>query len=150
MVDVVLHALDTLAVAGREFDVVILLQPTSPLRATADIEGALERLTQTGGRAVVSVCPAEHSPLLAGTLPPDGSLTGFLRERDAVSNRQELPAYHRLNGAVYVAEVSFLREGGTFVGDASFAYIMPAERSIDIDSELDCEIAECLLQRSRT
>jgi CMP-N,N'-diacetyllegionaminic acid synthase len=148
MIDVVLHAIDSLAETGRVFDAVVLLQPTSPLRATADIDAAIERLGDDRVRAVVSVCPAEHSPLLAGELPPDGSLSKFLRPTDRTANRQSLPVFHRLNGAVYVARADWLRHERAFLGEGSFAYVMPAERSVDIDSELDFAIAECLLSRA--
>jgi len=148
MVDVVLDALDTLAAAGRPFDLVVLLQPTSPLRSAGDIESALRRRRETGGRAVASVCPVEHSPLLAGELPADGSLARFLRPQDATANRQELPDFHRLNGAVYVADAEFLREHRSFIADGTYAYVMPAERSVDIDTELDFTLAECLLARA--
>jgi CMP-N,N'-diacetyllegionaminic acid synthase len=148
MIDVVLDAVDTLADAGRKFDIIALLQPTSPLRTTADIDDAFARLRESGGQAVVSVCRAEPSPLLAGTLPADGSLADFLRPREATANRQQLPEYFRLNGAVYLAEVPWLRERGSFVGRGAFAFVMPPERSVDIDTELDLMFAECLLKRS--
>lgn len=147
MVDVVLDAIDTLDADGRAFDVVALLQPTSPLRTAADIDGALQRLLDSGGHAVAGVCPAEHSPALAGTLPADGSLADFLRPEHTTANRQQLPEYFRLNGAIYVAEIPWLRESGTFVGEGTFAFVMPPERSVDIDSELDLALAERLMNR---
>jgi CMP-N,N'-diacetyllegionaminic acid synthase len=148
MVDVVLDAIDVLAAAGSDFNVVVLVQPTSPLRTEEDIDAAIDALSGPGRHAVVSVCPCEHSPLLSGTLPPDGSLAEFLRP-DQVVNRQDLPEFHRLNGAVYVAKVDWLRETRAFVGPGAFAYVMPAERSVDIDTELDFALAECLWSKGR-
>ncbi|MDO8963199.1 MAG: acylneuraminate cytidylyltransferase family protein [Coriobacteriia bacterium] len=148
MIDVVLDVVDTLANEGRDFELVVLLQPTSPLRTSEDVELALRELTKSGGHAIAAVCDAEHSPLLSGTLPPDRSLDGFLAQRDTTANRQELPAFYRLNGAVYVAELGWLRETGTFVGPGAFAHVMPQERSVDIDSELDFALAEFLLSRT--
>jgi N-acylneuraminate cytidylyltransferase/CMP-N,N'-diacetyllegionaminic acid synthase len=148
MVDVVLDAIDVLAAAGRTFDVVVLLQPTSPLRTERDIDGAIEMLSGPDRDAVVSVCPCEHSPLLAGMLPSDGSLADFLVP-DRVVNRQQLPEFHRLNGAVYVAKAGWLRKNRAFVGPRAYAYVMPAERSVDIDTELDLVLAECLWPKTR-
>lgn len=149
MVNVVIDALDRLAGQGRPFDVVVLLQPTSPLRTAADIDGAVALLEGDARHAVVSVCPCEHSPLLAGVLPPDGSLDAFLTADARSANRQTLPAFHRLNGAVYVAEVDWLRSSLSFIAPGAFAYVMPAERSVDIDTELDFALAECLIATSR-
>ncbi|MEI6171588.1 MAG: acylneuraminate cytidylyltransferase family protein, partial [bacterium] len=148
MVDVVLHAVDALSDDRPAFDVVVLLQPTSPLRTSGDIDRAIERLREPGVDGVVSVCPAEHSPLLAGELPESGSPAEFLRPADRVANRQELPVFHRLNGAVYVARIAWLRARRSFVGEGAFAYIMPSERSVDVDSELDLALAECILARA--
>ena len=59
--------------------------------------------------------------------------------------RQELPVYYRLNGALYIVRTQCLTEPMDWYGDKSFAYIMPRERSIDIDSELDFKMAEFML-----
>ena len=146
VLDAVLYTADRLSGEGRPFDAVVLLQPTSPLRTSADIDAAVRRWGETGTASVVSVCPAEHSPLLAGTLGENGSMAGFMPPSSAV-NRQQLPVFHRLNGAVYVAGVEWLRRNGSFLGDDSFAYVMPVERSVDIDSETDFAFAECLAAR---
>lgn len=149
MIEVVEHALQSLKDAGRSFTHVMLLQPTSPLRTPGDITGAVERLDATGGSAVVSVCREEHSPLLANTLPEDGSLADFLRPEARAATRQELPAYFRLNGAIYLAEVEYLRAERSFIGAGAYAFVMPPERSVDIDSELDFLVAETLLGKER-
>lgn len=145
MADVVLHALDTLEAQDGDFTHVMLLQPTSPLRGPAEVRQAVDRLRETGGRAVVSVCPAEHSPLLANTLPDDGSMAQFLRPEVSRANRQALAQHYRLNGAVYLAETGFFREHRTFIAEGTFAYVMEAECSVDIDTQLDFRLAELLM-----
>lgn len=145
MSDVILDALDRLEAEGRTYGYLVLLQPTSPLRVSADIDAAFARLDETGGSAVVAVSPAEHSPLLMNTLPGDGSLDRFLSASTATANRQELATYYRVNGAVYVATVSRLRSGEGFIGEGAFAYVMPPERSVDIDTRVDMLLAEALL-----
>jgi N-acylneuraminate cytidylyltransferase/CMP-N,N'-diacetyllegionaminic acid synthase len=146
MIDVVLHATDP-AVLGEAYDAVCLLQPTTPLRAAEHIEAAVARLRETGGRAVVSVAETEHSPLWENTLPPDGSMAGFLRPEVENVNRQHIPAYYRLNGAIYLARLDFLAEQRGFIAEGTYAYVMPREASIDIDTLLDFQLAEFLMER---
>lgn len=148
MTGVIGHALGELAQQGHEFTHLMLLQPTSPLREASDIRAAISRMDETGASAVVSVCETEHSPLLANTLPEDGSLEHFLRPEVARANRQDLPHHYRLNGAIYLADIGFYRQTGSFLGAGAYALVMPPERSVDIDSELDFAIAELLVERS--
>jgi len=140
---VILHALDALE---DEFDIVVLLQPTSPLRQPSHIDQALEQLVSDGGDGVISVTECEHPPLWANVLPDDGNLGGFLRTKENLRS-QDLGAFYRLNGAVYAFYVNSLLENkGISYTEKVHAYIMPTEFSIDIDSELDFKIAEFLMK----
>ncbi len=147
VVEVILHTLDWCREHDRSYDLVILLQPTSPLRDDGDIQAALRRLEECQADAVVSVCPCEHSPLWSNLLGPNGQMKNFLSFRSA-DNRQNLPVYYRLNGAIYVAKTDYFRQCHGFHGDRTYAYIMPSERSIDIDTLLDFQMAEFLIQRN--
>jgi len=60
-------------------------------------------------------------------------------------NRQELPVFYRLNGAIYLSFCNYIKDRKSFYGENTFAYIMPDERSIDIDNMLDFKLAELLL-----
>lgn len=147
--DMLLYVLEEMERRGDRHDVVVYLQPTSPLRTADDIRGALHYREEKKAHSVVSVCKAEHSPLWANVLPPDLSLTGFINE-DVNINRQALGQFYRLNGAIYLAQWDYLIKQRTWYKENSYAYCMPSERSIDIDSELDIAIAEMLLQRTQT
>ncbi len=147
MSEVIRHALRELEASGVFFDYLVLLQPTSPLRTSADIDAAFERLADTDGSAVVSVCQAEHSPRWIGRLPEDGNMDTFLDSAAARSNRQDLGTFFRLNGSIYLAEVPYLIEQGGFLGPATYALVMSQEDSVDVDTELDFEVAECLLAK---
>jgi len=143
--DVILHALDAL---DEEFDIALLLQPTSPLRGHYHIDEALERLVLKAAEGIVSVTPCEHSPLWANTLPADECMNGFLA---AKSNRrsQELAQYYRLNGAIYCFKVESIRRNeGVFFGTKVFSYVLPNECSIDIDSQFDFDFATFVIERS--
>lgn len=146
--DVLLHAIDWQQQQGLSYDLVICLQPTSPLRNSEDIDRAIELYRARAADAVVSVCETDHHPWWSNTLPEDGSMTDFLRPEVLNSNRQELPAFYRLNGAIYLASPGYLKENGSFYGNGTFAYEMPKGRSVDIDDALDLQLAEVLLTAS--
>lgn len=147
MIDVILHAVEQFEKNGHFYDSVMLLQPTSPLRTAIDIDNAIELLNAKNAGAVVSVCEAEHHPYWSNTLPPDGCMKDFLTPAARKKNRQELPSFYRLNGAIYLARTDSLRLRRDFIGKETYAYIMPKERSVDIDTEMDFEFAEFLLVR---
>jgi N-acylneuraminate cytidylyltransferase len=139
-VDVVLHALDQLL----DMDAVVLLQPTSPFRSVDDIDRAVEQWNMNG-TTVVSVTESPVSPYLAYRIA-DGGLVPVLKEHAGEGNRQQLPKTYTLNGAVYVAGRSALIADRAFITTTTRAYIMPAERSVDIDRESDWQYAEFLLR----
>lgn len=130
---------------GRQFDTLTVLQPTSPLRKAEDVQGAFRLFREKQADAVVGVCEVEHSPLWCNTLPEDGCLKGFIRE-EANGPRQRLSAYYRINGAIYILKTDFLMSKGNIYGEHSYAYVMPKERSVDIDHELDFAMAGFLME----
>ncbi|EGR9009175.1 TPA: acylneuraminate cytidylyltransferase family protein [Vibrio vulnificus] len=145
--DVIRHALDFYRAQGEEFDFVLLLQPTSPIRSADDIRHAIEQLKAHTADAVVSVCPCDHSPLWANTLPDDRSMADFIRHEVSQLRSQDLPDYYRINGAIYLTRVSrFYQENSLFLSSNIFAYVMDNESSVDIDHELDFLIAETVLK----
>lgn len=140
--EVILHALSVLK---NEFDLLVLLQPTSPLRTAKHIDESLEELFLKGAEGVISVAPCEHSPLWSNTLPESGSMNNFIRS-NVNTRSQDLDKYYRLNGAVYAFHIeSILAQKGIFYSENVYSYIMLAEYSVDIDSELDFKIAEVLM-----
>jgi len=147
--DCVKEALDQYYTMGKKFDIFVLLQPTSPLRTAQDIVVAVETLMLNNADAVVSVSEADHSPLWYNTLPENKSLNGFLRQEVLTKNRQQLPTYYRINGAVYVVRTDHILRSQNIYDCNSFAYIMPRENSIDIDTLLDFSIAEHLLMQKK-
>ena len=145
-VDVVRHTLEYFEGIGECFDYVLLLQPTSPLRSAADIQGALDLLNVKGADSVISVCECEHSPLWSNTLDDSLSLENFIPKNVKNMRSQDLPQYYRLNGAIYLTKVEqFLQEGVLMSGN-SVAYKMDSHSSVDIDTKLDFIIAETILR----
>lgn len=144
-VEPVLHALTALQ---EQFDYVVLLQPTSPLRTAADIDGCLERCRELGAPACVSVTEPDKSPWWMYTLEENGRMRPLF-PGDAAARRQDLPKVYALNGAVYAAERLWLERTRTFVTPETAAYLMPRARSLDIDTELDMVVCGLLLAGPR-
>lgn len=149
--DVVVHALTTLAERGEHYDYVVVLQPTSPLRSAHDIDDAIELLLARDARGVVSVCRTDHPPEWSNTLPDDLSMRDFFRPGLRATRSQDLPPSYRLNGAIYIHDCVALLGSDTDTTNMdaqTYAYIMPRERSVDIDEPIDLEFAELLLRRA--
>ena len=144
---VILHAVETLEARGEGADYLVVLQPTSPLRTAQDIDGAIELLLARHADAVIGVTETDHPPEWSNTLPEDGSMARFFRPGIRTTRSQDLPRSYRLNGAVYVYSWGrLLRTRSLAMDDRAYAFPMPRERSIDIDTALDLRIADCLLQ----
>lgn len=139
MSPVVDHVLST-----HPADIVVLLQPTSPLREVHDIDSAIEKFVAEGTNSLISVCPARTSPYWMYRLTNDDRLQTLLPKLDAAT-RQELPATFQVNGALYIVNASWFAKHHTFVDEQTVAYVMPAERSIDVDTPEDLIVAEALL-----
>lgn len=147
--DVLIHLIETLKLKENyEPEFVILLQPTSPLRRSEDLTAAKKLLIERKAKAVVSVCEVEHHPWLSGTLPESLCMADFLKPGIQNMRRQDFPNFYRLNGAIYMARTDYFLDLRGFIGPQSYAYVMPTERSIDIDSKLDFIVAESLLSSS--
>ncbi len=145
---VVLHALDWLAEsAGEPPEYVLLLQPTSPLRATADIDAAIALAHARDADAVLGVCEAVPHPFLARRVDEAGVLTDFLPVDEKLVRRQDFPYAYVLNGAIYLNRCASLRTARTFQPPGALALIMPRERSLDIDTPHDLRLAEQLLTK---
>lgn len=140
-VDVVLHALDALP----EYDIIVVLQPTSPLRTTEDIDSACRILEDVSAPACVSVAPVEQNPFWMYRVDSEGKMTPLLETEITAIRRQDLPSVCILNGAIYVAETQWLRRTRTFVTRETVAYVMPEKRSLDIDTPADLEAFKRIL-----
>lgn len=145
-IDVLFHALSFYKEQGDDFDLIILLQPTSPLRLPEDIDCAIDLFLKKNAQAVVSVCENEHNPLWSNTIPGTGSMKDFIKPEINGLNRQQLPKFYRLNGAVYVSTIDAIIKNKSFIHEGTYSYEMPTARSVDIDLEIDFSLAECILK----
>lgn len=146
--DVIQDVLDEYSKLHKEFDMITILQPTSPLRTAEDIRKAYQLFVERDADTVISVCEMEHSPLWSHTLPEDLCMDEFLNQRTNQA-RQQLPVYYRLNGAIYMLKTEVLSRLERLYGNKSYAYIMDTAHSIDIDTQLDFDMAEFIMRKTR-
>lgn len=143
MLPVIQHALETLAVDGWTTDVIVLLQPTSPLRRPSHVRDAVTLLQESNADSVVSVIelPRHLSPDYVMRIE-DGALRPFLAEGERVTRRQDArPAYSR-EGTVYACWRTTLEQWGNIYGERCQPLILDAADSLSIDSPDDWAEAE--------
>lgn len=139
-IDAVLHAIKTLALNDRHFEVVVLLQPTSPLRTEREVDAAIETFFSHRCLGLVSVSPVTENPILTRRIDQSGLLHPLLPISSTV-RRQDMPTFWHVDGAIYINLISELSES-TSLNDNPVAYIMPSNRSVDIDNLVDFKHAE--------
>jgi len=135
---------------NKEFDYIIFLQPTSPLRDEIEIDKAISYMFDKKADAVVSVCELKHSIHWSGVLPKNKEMSKFLNKVAVELRSQDLETNYRLNGAIYICNVSkFLEKGCVFLKENIFAFEMSQNLSVDIDTRDDFEYAEYLINKQR-
>lgn len=142
--DVIEDVLLNLKNMGKEYDSIMILQPTSPLRDEEDIKNAIKLFNEKKANSVVSMCECDHSPLLSKNLDETMKLDGFLSNLSKV-RRQDMNRFYRLNGAIYLVKVDYFLKYKDFYKEKSYAYIMDKRKSIDIDDIYDFKFAEILM-----
>ena len=138
----VVHALEKLPHVSD----VLLLQPTSPLRNSADIDSIVAMRKQLGAESAVSVTPCTKHPAWMYGLSDVQRLNPIL-PFDGGHCRQHLPTAYVLNGALYLASRNFLLREQAFISPETVGYVMPPERSVDIDTLLDWQWAQLLMEQ---
>lgn len=147
-IDAILHAIDSLEEKDYFIDIVILLQPTSPMRTEEDLDEAIELFMKNDCESVVSVCELEHSPYWSLKIENNYLKPGFGKKYFKM-RRQELPTLFLPNGAIFISTPENIRTYKNFYLDKTLPYIMSSENSIDIDTELDFKLAEIVLKEKR-
>lgn len=145
IIDVVLDLLNTLKTEKYQPEIIVLLQPTSPLRTVDDIDRAIETFLKNKCGSVISVCETEQSPYWDLKVRKK-YLKPLLSWKYFKMRRQDLDKVYTLNGAIYVTTTERLVKYKSFYGKKILPYIMPKERSVDIDSELDFGIVNLMLK----
>lgn len=140
-IEPILHAMKMLP----GYDLIVVLQPTSPLRSVEDIDLCIEKCVNNNANACVSVTEQDKSPYWMYSLDEKEYLRPIVSLGGLVTRRQDLPKAFALNGAVYVGKSDWLNKKKNFLTEETLAYIMPKERSLDIDTYMDFKICEWFL-----
>jgi len=144
-IDVVIHTILTIK---NKFDIVILLQPTSPLRTEIHIDEALETMTKINSNSIISVTKEDHPIEWTSTLGVDMKMANFIFNINK-DRRQDYLDYYTINGAIYAANIKFFLKIKSFLSENTIAYIMNKLDSIDIDTKSDLTLCELLLERKK-
>ena len=132
---------------GITFDYIVLLQPTTPLRRPEDIDAAVEKLIRTGADSVISVCDVgAYHPARMRQIEDDRLVDLPIKEPKEMLRRQELPPVYIRNGAIYAVKREVVMLQNSMSGRVSRPYVMPDDRSVNVDSRLDLLLAEILLR----
>ena len=142
-IDVVIHAIQELNKAG-EYDTLILLQPTQPLRNEEDIDAAIEEYFYRGEKSLVSISEVDDHPLLIRQINEEGRLVKLLNT-GSTCRRQDMPMFYRVNGCIYINKISEINAETSF-NDNEIPFVMQKERSVDIDEPIDLALAEYYLE----
>jgi CMP-N,N'-diacetyllegionaminic acid synthase len=141
---VAVHALAVMSQAGFSPDILVLLQPTSPLRTAWHVDECLEAQLGRQARSAMSVSRADHHPGKY-VLVEDGIITPFTNDHDMEARRQTLPDVFRQNGAIYAVDTDDLIAKSRFYVPPCIGYVMPRRLSVDIDDQLDLQLAELIM-----
>ncbi len=149
VIDALKNLISSLRKEGDNAEIMVLLEPTCPLRSVEDVKKCLNLLVNDGLDSVATFKEAELNPHRAWKIN-DGRPEVFIPGAIPWLPRQELPKAYQLTGAVYAFRSSLLgRERRSLLFGKSGAVIMPKERSLDIDDEVDFDILETLIRRHK-
>lgn len=144
--DVIKHTIDYLKL-DQSNELIVLLQPTSPLRLVSEIDRALEFFVHKNAKGVVSISETEHSPMWSNTLPENSCMYDFIRPEVQGKRSQDLPKFFRLNGSIYIYEtLSLLEQSKIFFNENVYGFETSLETAVDIDTELDFLVAETIIK----
>lgn len=147
-IDVMKHAISLMErIEGSQYDIVVMLQPTSPLRSANDIDNCVRKLIETRADSVISVVPVGEKHPYRMKMIIDDHLVDFMKEPVENLPKQHLPPLYIRNGAVYASRRDVIMIQGSFKGVDCRPYIMPLQRSVNIDDELDALLVEALMTR---
>ena len=143
-IDAILHVITELKKIGRVYDDFILLQPTSPLRTSENIDNAIEKYFKFGRKSLVSISKVNDSPIFMRTIISEDRMKKVL-ELPSTVRRQDLPDFYRVNGAIYINKISEIDEQTSF-NDNEVPFLMSPGSSVEVDEYKDLEIVKFFLQ----
>lgn len=141
--DVIMHALDML---HDEYDYLLLLQPTSPFRKACHIDEIIQQGIDSESLMTISVTESKKHPAFMYTTLSNNILSSVLSDPEQ-KRRQDMPKVYEHNGALYFSEISYLKEVKNYNSEGVVAYFMDSLSSMDLDTQIDWVIAECMVEK---
>lgn len=145
--EVIGHAIKYLEEKNLNFDTLVLLQPTSPLRTSAHIDEAIKIYEQKNASCVISVFEPVHTPVKAYVEKEDGSMSGLFSLSAPYTRRQDLPRAFQPNGAIYAFSIIEFKKYNKIPKENVYPYVMSEQNSADIDTLQDLLNVEKILKR---
>jgi len=145
-IDVLLHSINWLEENEKyDFQILVLLHATTPLRSVKDIDLSIEKLIETNAENVFSVTEAHRNPYFNMVeINNDGQV--MLVKKGDFNTRQSAPIVYDMNSSIYVWWKDILKEKKKIILERTEVYVMPKNRSVDIDDSIDFTMAEVLLK----
>jgi CMP-N-acetylneuraminic acid synthetase len=142
--DVVQHVIKNLE-SLNYFDIIILLQPTSPLRTVTDIDSAINLFLKSKCDSVIGMTEVTHPPEFMYRIT-NKKIKPLIKTKIKSKRRQDMPKTYQINGAIYICNRDLIMKKHTMFGKNIVPYLMPIERSIDIDTMFDFDLAKTILK----
>lgn len=143
VVDVALYSLEVLGTNDRHYKKLMILLPTCPFRSSNDVQDAYRLFVSNHAKFLMSVSEYGHTPFSAMEINADGNLSPYFPEFIGRKS-QEMPKAFRANGAIHILDVEAFKREKSYYSQPLLAYLMPAERSIDVDTLDDLNYANFL------
>lgn len=147
-IDCIVHAVNTLKEMGENYDYVMIIQNTVPLRKSWHVDESIEKLIDSNERSLVSVTEVEQHPILMRTINEDGTVKNLL-PMSSTMRRQDFPKFYKVDGAIAIQKIDEEFNLNTSINDGRLAYIMDAKYSTDIDSYIDIKVIEYYLEKEK-
>lgn len=147
-IDCIVHAVNTLKSMGEEYDYVIILQNTVPLRKSWHVDEAIEMIVDSSERSLVSISEVDEHPILMRTLNEDKTVKNLLH-MNSTMRRQDFPKFYKVDGAIAIQKIDAEFNLETSINDGKLGYVMERKYSTDIDNYLDIKIIEYYLEKEK-
>ena len=131
----------------KGFEIIVLLQPTSPFRNPKDIDKCLRKMIQKNYKTAISVSELNFDPRWLFQIDTSGKLIPINSRFPSSTNRQEKKNYYKFSGDIYASDINWLKSKKTFVSNNTMSYLITNKKSIDIDNPIDLDIAEIMAKK---
>lgn len=133
----------------KEISEIVVLQPTSPLRTTEDIDNSIEIYLKNNADSVISMVEMVHPPIWAKKITDKGTIVEYFKNENGFKNRQDIEKAYIPNGAIFILKYSLIKNKYSYYSENTHPYIMPLNRSADIDTQFDFDLAEFLINKKQ-